>query len=62
MKKYYYNVIDLFCVEPCPIKPEIMIGSENCSRCEHFWKGGTYPHYKKGFIECEKLNEEISKP
>lgn len=43
------------CLEPCPIKPEIMIGSMNCSKCEYYWKGSATFMNNKGFIKCKKL-------
>jgi hypothetical protein len=57
MGKYYYKVKNARCLEPCPIKPEIMIGSENCTRCDYFIYGHAEFLKRKGFIECEKLNQ-----
>ena len=57
--KIFYNVDgNNICSDTCPIYPHIMIGSENCSKCTYFWKGGATPHHKKPWIECLKIKNE----
>ena len=66
MVKYYYktkkNVFDnTVCVELCKIKSPIKIGSENCTRCDNYFTGGSDKIASKGWIKCGKLNEATGK-
>lgn len=58
--KYEYKMKGHNCIEPCPIYPDIKIGSENCSRCENFIYGHATFLKRKGFIVCKILNENES--
>ena len=57
--KYYYKTKkNIFnnpvCIEECSFKKPIKIGSENCSRCEHYYVGG-FDGITKGWIICGML-------
>lgn len=57
MEKYYYKVEGNICIEDCPIKPDVKIGSMNCESCKHYLTGSSTIVDDKGFIICRKLNE-----
>lgn len=60
MKKYYYQTEKgrfdgVICTEDCSVKEGIKIGSENCSKCEHFFNGSAGIFKQKGWIQCKAI-------
>jgi len=64
--RYYYETKEVTpkyqnsfraCVEECNLKPGVMIGSENCSLCEHFVRSEITDKKGKSWLICKKIDE-----
>lgn len=52
IEKYYYELdSNRYCIESCPIKKDIMIGSVVCQGCNHCIDKGS------DWIKCQYLEE-----
>jgi len=56
-KKYYFKVQGYECLEPCPIKESIRIGSVNCQKCNEYIDKNKDSE-DRDWIKCKNVSKQ----